>query len=94
MPSAIGVAEQQRQNRRIQRAPDEGQRAEFTRDRIPGLGHPEAEPELLDRQLRLARQLEADRRRRSRAARRAANEPGPEPEPRVVTRATTSLMTP
>ena len=35
MPSAIGVAMQQREHRRIERAPDERQRAELAGHRIP-----------------------------------------------------------
>ena len=54
--------DQQREDRRIERAPDERQRAELARDRIPDLGPPEAEAELLNRQHRLPHQLEADRR--------------------------------
>ena len=51
----------ERKNRRVERAPDERQRTELARNRIPDLGAPEIEAEFLDRQHRLPRQLEADR---------------------------------
>ena len=62
MPSATGVAMSERQDRGIERPPDERQRAEFAGHRIPGLRAPEVEAELLDRQPRLPGQLDADAR--------------------------------
>ena len=44
MPSAIGVGDEQREDRRIQRAPDERERAELTRDRIPDLVRQKSRP--------------------------------------------------
>ncbi len=62
IPSAIGVAISQRKDRRIQRAPDERQRAEFAGDRIPEPRLPEAQTEPADGRHRLQRQHDADRR--------------------------------
>src|SRR5207247_1283068 len=49
--------DKQSKDRRIQRAPDERQRAELTRHRIPDFGPPEVEAELLNRQRRLPGEL-------------------------------------
>ena len=51
----------QRENRRIDRAPDERPRAELRRDRIPCVGDPEVEAELANRENRLAEEDDADR---------------------------------
>src|SRR5581483_7132783 len=52
--------DEERQNGRIERAPDERERAELTGNRIPRRRAPELEAELRDRQHRLPRELEPD----------------------------------
>ena len=64
-PERDGRREEHRQEGRVQRAPDERQRAELPRDRVPGLPGPEPKAELRDRELR--RPERARRRCRRRA---------------------------
>src|SRR5262249_48388093 len=53
--------QEQREERGVQRAPDERPRAELAGDGIPDVVHPESQPEPRDRELRLTHQLDADR---------------------------------
>src|SRR5207249_5593712 len=49
------------QEGRVERAPDERERAELSRDRVPDLSGPEPESELLDREPGVGNELEGDR---------------------------------
>ena len=73
--------DRQRENRRIQRAPDERQRAELAGDRIPDLGAPEVEAELLNRQHRLPRSARS-RSRTTIRTRTSAKAPVPSRNPK------------
>src|SRR5581483_5306706 len=52
--------EDQCEDRRVESAPDERQRAKVADDRVPGFGAPEVEPELANRRHRLLHEHEAD----------------------------------
>ena len=59
-----GRRDEKGEDGRVERSPDEGTGSEVARDGIPGVGAPEAEAELVNRQQGLAIQFDADARRR------------------------------